>query len=155
MHALNLEDAPWLGQISAVFANNPKDLNRVLERAVGLQLGLSGFPVEHPLVDLNPGQPSFFHGLPAEFPRDLSLVGFEEHLQGLHLLVTFAHSVRSRKECAVVVVGGRSQTLVLLFAFSLAGNHELSSTLGILKAISAFVDNGVTLVQSKWRTRSS
>ena len=151
LHAFDFEDVPGLGQISPVLSNYPEYLDRVLVRAVGFLLGLSGFPVEHPLVNLNPGQPGFFHGLPSEFPCNFSLMGFEKQLQGLHLLVSLAHAVRSaRQECTVVVERSRPLLTFVATSSAFAGDLYLSRVLRVFEThFSALIDEGHFPVQSE------
>ena len=91
--AFKFEDWAWLGQIASVFVNYPKDWDRVIEKANVVHLGLAGFLVKYPLVDLDPSQPRLLFSFLAKLTGDFPVVTLKQVCQDSHLLFCLAHSV--------------------------------------------------------------
>ena len=90
---LKFEDRSGLGDVPAVFVDYPKDWKRVIKESAGIQLGLASFPVENPLVDLDPLETGHSLGLSPKLSRDFSVMVIEQIRKDFHLRFSLAYTV--------------------------------------------------------------
>ena len=79
--------------LATVFADHAENLSRVLRAAGLLDSALFELSIEEPLVDLDPGQAGFSHGLLTNLSAQLSVVLVIEVGKDLDLIVRLALTV--------------------------------------------------------------
>lgn len=131
LDSLDLEDGSSASDVFPVLVCNAEDRNWVLQQAVNIVLHLSLFPVENPLVDLDPLQASFLLCPLSDFLGNAASCGIKQIKEEAHLFVGLANPIQ---KCHFVVLSGLLSALPT-DKQGMLRKHCLTEVLGRLKVL--------------------